>query len=510
MEQNCLKTNVYVNENIVNESAEQPIDVDFTLPDFCPDISKIFKCRAVSRISSKGINGRTVNMEGSVCITLLYADSDAVLRSYEYQYPFSKSIEVSEDCTGGNLCCHTRCEYINCRAVTGRKIDIHGAIGIYYRVFRRRATEIISDIDDPNIELRHGTAPATTPMGYAEKYLVIEEDVELGQGQPPIESLLRYDANACIRESKIINDKIIVKGDLIISALYCSEDGNSPQLLKSSIPFSQIIEMEGVSENCECDIGVEVAFIELKPRTSAAGEARSLQLGAKLLITAEAYCNNDIAVVLDAYSRKYQAEISRSKICFEKITENICETYHCKKNISVDSPINSVSDLWCDVQNINTKCESDCISVSGSILVGIIVSDAENEAGFKERSIDFEYKYSLTKPLKMPRCNPQIEVASCGYTITGPDNIELRIDLSINAAVYECSNVPLIIDMNVDHSKPSEKTVNSAMIIYFADSGEFVWDIARRYSASVNDVMKINGLENDEISEQRMIMIPIQ
>ena len=48
MEEKIIKTNVLVNDVLFNETAEQPIDVDFSLPDFCPDISKILKCRAVS------------------------------------------------------------------------------------------------------------------------------------------------------------------------------------------------------------------------------------------------------------------------------------------------------------------------------------------------------------------------------------------------------------------------------------------------------------------------------
>ena len=53
MEQKVLKTNVYVNETIFSDNSEVAIDIDFTLPDYCQDISKIFKCQSVPRISSK-------------------------------------------------------------------------------------------------------------------------------------------------------------------------------------------------------------------------------------------------------------------------------------------------------------------------------------------------------------------------------------------------------------------------------------------------------------------------
>ncbi len=76
MEEKIIKTNVLVNDVLFNETAEQPIDVDFSLPDFCPDISKILKCRAVSRISSKSINGKNITVDGCVCITVLYCDDN--------------------------------------------------------------------------------------------------------------------------------------------------------------------------------------------------------------------------------------------------------------------------------------------------------------------------------------------------------------------------------------------------------------------------------------------------
>ena len=64
MEQKCLKTGVFVNETIYLDTAEQAVDIDFTLPDYCPDISKIFKCQAMPRIAAKGITDKPLNIEG--------------------------------------------------------------------------------------------------------------------------------------------------------------------------------------------------------------------------------------------------------------------------------------------------------------------------------------------------------------------------------------------------------------------------------------------------------------
>ena len=507
MEEKILKASVFVNDTLFNESTEQPIDVDFTLPDYCPDISKIFKCRAVSRISSKCMNGKNITVDGSVSITVLYCGADGQLCSYEYQYPFSKNLLMGEECAGGNLCVRSKCEYINCRAVTGRKVDIHGAVGIFVRVFKRKNTEIISDIDDCNIEQRRGTAPATVPMGYAEKYLMVEEDIAIGQGQPAVERILRYDAKPCVRESKIINDKIVVKGDMAVWILYCPEGGGEPQSVKTVIPFSQLVDMVGITDTCGCDTKSEVAFLEIKPRQSE-GEIKCLSLTAKLMLSCEAYCENEVSVILDAFSRKCEADMKFEKISFQSICENVSETFHCKKNIELDGPISAVSDLWCDMQSVNTKFENGNMIICGTLVACLLTSSESGSPAYFEKPIDFEYKYPLKEDIDTLRCSPEIDVASCGYTITAANTVELRVDLSINAAVYECTALPLITDIQIDGTKPRTHTSKCAMTIYFTAENECVWDIAKHYNASVEEIMKINDLSEECLPDNKMILIP--
>ena len=321
MEQKNLKTSVFSLDTVFCESAEQPIDIDFTLPDYYVDISKILKCRAISRISSKSINGSSAAIEGCVTVTVIYCGNDNCISSYEYQYPFSKSFDTSLNTEGCIISAKTKCEYINCRAVTGRKIDVHGAVGIYVTIKKRKLTDVISDCDDCNIELLRDSVPATVPMGCAEKYLLIEEEIELGTSQPDIRCVIRYDAEAVITDSKILAGKSVVKGDLKLKLLYAPEENTAPQTIRYQIPFSQLIEIDGISDECDCESKVSIAHLEVKPRVSASGECRQLMLTAKLLITSECCCNNDVPVIVDAYSKKYEADICKNEICFDKIIE---------------------------------------------------------------------------------------------------------------------------------------------------------------------------------------------
>ncbi len=510
MEQKNLKTCVFSVDTVLNDSAEIPIDIDFTLPDYYADISKILKCCAVSRISSKSLNGNTISVEGCATVTVIYCGNDNCVSSYEYQYPFSKSIDTSQNTDGCILNVKSKCEYINCRAITSRKIDIHGAVGIYANLSRRMVTDVISDCDDCNTELLRGTVPATIPMGLSEKYLFLEEEIELGSGQPDIRCIIRYDAQAKITDSKIMVGKLMVSGELTLKILYSAQNNDSLQTVRYQLPFSQLIEVEGISDECDCESKVCISHFEIKPRTLASGECRQMLMNAKLLITSECCCNNDVAVILDAYSRKYDVDINKNNICFNKIIENINQKITCKKTFELpEGAISSVNDIWCETRVDKTKFLDNDLYVSGTVTAFIIALDCENTPVFFEKSMDFEYSYAINSEGEL-KTHPEVNVTSINYTLTGECGIELRAELSICAAVYKCSNIPLITDIKVNEDKCKSKKSHAAMTVYFADAGEKIWDISRKYLADIKELKQINEINEDVLTNDKMLLIPMQ
>lgn len=508
MEINCNRSNVVTESTFLRENCEVPIDVDFTLPDYCPDISKIFKCRAVARISSKSINGRNVSADGSVTITVLYCDPNGLIRSYEYQYPFGKSIEMSGECNSNVFRCRARCEHINCRAVNERKIDIHGAVNVQFDILCKKTDDIISDIEDKEIEHRKNSVAVSAPIGYSEKYISIEEELEAGESST-IDALLKYDADSCISECKIISGKLILKGDLKISVSYCSENDNEIKTLKTSVPFSQVLDMDGLTENCSCNPSSEIAYIDLKPRISGDGTAHTLILSAKLLLSGKAFCDCELSVISDAFSRKMVADIKKDKLCANKIVKKITENYGCKKSIDLTGEeIAEIIDLWCAVKSSGTAFNEGRMIIEGVITVCAIARSNDNSLEYFEKNVEFQYNDQITTSGGTAFCEPEIVISGCNYNLNSSNSLDVSVQMRINATVSECVKFDAVCDIDISNEKIKVND-DCAMKIYFASEGEKIWNIARRYNASVNEIQSINHIDNDTVNEPRMILIPM-
>ena len=57
MEYQLTKEVCKTSEVILEGTKEVPVDLDLTLPDYCPDIEKLLKCRLSPSVTSKSISG---------------------------------------------------------------------------------------------------------------------------------------------------------------------------------------------------------------------------------------------------------------------------------------------------------------------------------------------------------------------------------------------------------------------------------------------------------------------
>ncbi len=54
------------------------------------------------------------------------------------------------------------------------------------------------------------------------------------------------------------------------------------------------------------------------------------------------------------------------------------------------------------------------------------------------------------------------------------------------------------------------KKRHSSLVICFCSGGERVWDIARKYNTTVEEIMSENELTSEEIPEKMMLIIPVK
>ncbi len=497
---------VKVTRTVLRQTLEQPFDEEFTLPDYCPDIRRVLKCRVTPKVSQRNVVGGCINIDGLCCVTLIYVDSDGGIRSYESSSTFTRSVDFTSDCDDIAVTATCRTDFCNCRARTERTVEVHAAMSISLTATACIDTRIVTDIDEPSVQMLRGMSPATMPTGRAEKYLLINDEVSLPDKCPSIRNILRHDVVAVVRDKKIVGTKVVLKGELIMNVLYFGEETADCERFTDTLPFSQILDIAGITEDCTCIASAELISAELTPRTGMSGDMRVVSVSAKLCLTAAAYCDGDVPYITDAYSTKYDMQLDSDEVCFERVAASFAEPCAVSKTLDIPTPNNStIVDMWCYTALTGSSGETDGICVRGNVIFCLIIRDSSGEPSYYERIYDFESRIAAKLPSNYElKCNA--DAVSCSGLITH-DGVEVKAELLISADVIEQSKHRVITEATMGDEKQRRHSPSS-VIVYFASAGESVWDVARRYSTSPDAISSVNSLTSDVIPNAKTLVIP--
>lgn len=508
MDFNVIRQGVCVNELIYEGSMEQAVDSDLTLPDYCPDIQRILKCCITPQVTGVQPAGGRITVDGNIVIRLIYVCEQGRLHCYEQSHPFSRFVEIAD--MPQEVCAkvQAKTEYVNCRAVSQRRADIHASVTLMVRATSPCNDELIDQAEGCGVQLRRCSVPVSTVKCCTQRNFTVSEVLELSDTQPQIAQIISTTSCIKVRELKVIPNKILLKGELEVRTLYCSdENGGTAEKMTSTIPISQILEAEGIDEQCSNDVRLETTCLEVVPRGNSEGDMRLLDITARICAHICAYVDSEAPMVTDAYSTAYELNADRKIVRLMRLTAVFTDTSLCKGKLEIPGGASGVVDLWCGGITASSAPRDGQLSVTGTATVCMLVTDSGGEIQYLERQMDYEYLRRLDSTDGNIQCDPSVTVSAMDYVMGSEGRLDVRLELTVTASVFEMVEKKVITDLTLLEEHPKEQKA-AALTIYYCDAGENIWDIAVRYNTTVQAIMGENQLTDETVPEKCMLLIP--
>lgn len=505
------KKTLSLSETVFEGSAEQPLDIDFTLPDYCPDIQRILKCQVYPKIYSRNISGDRLDVDGAAVVKILYVDAvKKSVRCSEHTLPYTCSFSLKTTPQNAVIEAQAKPEYLNCRAISPRRLDIHGAFTVRVRVICRCEKELICKIDGDDVQMKKAAYPVSTVTGSAQQLFSVTEDIELSGSKPPLEAVLRTEATAILTDCKTITNKMMVKGDLNLKLLYLTDlDSGNVEVMDYTLPISRILDVDGAEENALCNASINLLNYDIKVRSDLSDNNTVITLEAKLAVTAETYGSEEAQVITDAYSTLYDLDLVFGQTALSNLHTVISDSCITKSTVEASqSGVTRVIDLWAEQCSCKALVENGQIVIAGKVNICILAIDNDSAPFYTERTTDFSYPLSIDGDVLKLTASPAAQVLSLSYRLNGANNIEVRTEIKVTAVVFENVSVRTVTSASADEEHLRKKDNNVAITLYYADKGEKVWDIARAYCVCCDNIKAENDLTDDIVPTGKMLLIP--
>ena len=494
-------------EQFTRSKCEQAVSLEINLPDYCSDVKKILKCTVTAGISNVSVSGENVNLSGTVVTRLIYLGENEKIDCFEHTDTLSCGTRIKDMPENPMIKAVTKTDYINCRALSQRRISVSGNIGASVYVYRENKKEFPCAVESEDMQCKKEKKTVSDLICQSEKTFDLSETVALEKDKEDIGKILRSDCRVKLESKKAVADKLLIKGELCCEILYTDSEKNSIIKICHSMPISQILGVGGITDKSDIQLSLYPSQFTVSAKNDSAGRCRLLEFAARVSATVRCRQDKEIEIIKDCYSTRYEVEgdyrnaalyscalSEEREIAFEQTVE------------FPDADAVEIKDMWCSnaecrLTGKEGKAEGEC-----DFLLHGIYTDGKGGCRYGEKNLSAAVSIPLKTKADKNECECDVTVSSLEWAPAGAGKVKVRAILILNCYVSACDESRFLFDLQ--HSEKEKEQKYPALCIYYADTGEKIWDIAEHYNTTESLIKSENSIKGDKTEKETVLMIP--
>jgi|GEM_PF-6736339 len=498
-------------ENYIGEfSNECMFRGDYLIPDTEPDVYKILMVDAKPWVKSIDVMDGRVSVQGDLQFNIIYStmeEDETLVRSVNYEDKFSCAIDTSSGGRDIRVEVFPFVQHIHSLIMNERKINIDGILQLKVLVNNREKYEILKEINgNDKLELLRKPIDLDVYKGTYNNDIVIKESIHVLGDKPAIDKVLKLDAFITKRDYKAYDNKVYVEGYLTLIALYFGKDNSGIYTVENEVQFTKDIETENIGESVLIDSRFKLNNIYYELKQNDMGEDKVISVEVLIKSTVNVIEKNVENIVDDAYSPKTKFNIEKENMPITSVSHLNKWKLIIKEDIEVENKIpESILYTIANPDLIHKNLIDDKILLEGIINLDIIYK-VRNENNYDS----IKYQIPFTSTIDVNGVSPNMKLAVLVYLdgisvdVEGK-NIAVKALLDINYKILCVDDKNLITQVSeTDEIIPPK---DYSMSIYTVQEGENIWDISKKFNVLMDDIIKANNLEKNEVKAGNKIII---
>ena len=482
---------------ILSHVLDQELTQEVRLPESLPDIGRVLGSWGQVILRGKEWFSNSIGISGGVMAWILYAPEDgSEPRSVETWLPFQMKWDIPDTQRDGSICVIPLVKSMDARSISARKIMIRANVSVQGEAYEPRETSVYQAVQLPeDIHVLRQTYPMEIPVESGEKQLQIEDELAIPADALPMEKVCYYDLRPQITESKILGDKLLFRGKGNFHLVYWDTQCTL-QTLEQELSFSQYTHLDNeysvnaAAWTCPVVTGLELDLTAEQPKVKANLSVQYIVYDRKLLEITE-----------DAYSTS--REITPEKQILQLYARLDVPVKNMELSQKIPVQARQIMDVvWYPSHPVKLQ--------SGEKV------DVEQPGIFQVLYLDMDGNWQgcsvAAKDTWVMASDPQNRIdlysdcASRPVTVSGSEEVTVTVGLTLQAMVSNDNGLPMTSGIETGEMK--EKDPARPSLIVRKAGNDRVWDIAKKYNASISDIQYANG-DCKEFKEDQVILIPI-
>lgn len=479
---------------------------EMIVPDINPDIYQILKTEEDVIIDRVRAEQGRINFAGRICCNVLYygRKTQYPLSSMKSELTFDDYI-MSEDITEeSDVDVSAELVHTDYRMVNDRKISVRVVTAIKSVWNKKNTVYAVTDISGNNaVQCQYGSIGTGGIKERKTEEFNIHEELAIPSIKPDIIQILEVSAAIQRRDIRPNGNSLAVSGEIKINVLYISDsENNAAESAEFIVPFNGSAEIEG-SENALYMPRLQIKKVSADIMADENGEPRIISVDIPVEITVKEFSHDDKNILEDAYSLSIPIEIQREDISYTDVVgKNMAQGVYRTVMTAEDSQpdIMQIVKAWCSLRGIKASCAEDKAQAEGiaEINVMYIAKDDERPLDVIETILPFNQEIEIKGLDENSQLDINAVAEDLSFSMLSEKEVEIRLTVSFDAVATDMKNGSIITAVTEsENEQPCQ--LKGGAVIYTVKKGDTLWNIAKKYHTTVEDIVKINKIENPDL-----------
>lgn len=503
-----VRESTKVNYVIGEDLSQTIVEHDIIVPDINPDVGRILLLDGEVVEGDSEASQDKVHVDGTVRYKILYVsdDTEQTVKSINAVSDFSYAVDVANARAGMKTKIKCDIEHIDYEILNGRKINVKTILKIDAKAINEVEQEFVNDLRGiEDIQVLKNNVDIYCYLGENTINCTSDEMLEIPAGKPSIREMLRSDVKIVGKDYRISDDKIIAKGDINILTLYIGDnEERNIQFMEHEIPFTQFVDLPGIGDNSECEVDYKIRSFSFTPEEDSDGELRMLKAEVTVSLAAEATDKRTVEMISDAYSLSSKIEHEKQTFKINRVVSRNRSQLTLKEIVEFDgdSPdISEVFNVLCKPSLFECNTGDGYVELEGAVKNSIlyVANNTEQPVFAYNHEIPFSQRIDIEDSRAQMDCDVDLEVEHCNYSVISSNEVEIRVVVNINVRLADQTDIPLVTNVSDTPIEERENQQHPSITIYFSQPGDSLWKIAKKYRTTVEDIIRVNELNEDDI-----------
>ncbi|MCI8422902.1 MAG: DUF3794 domain-containing protein [Lawsonibacter sp.] len=472
------------------------------VPDACPDILRIVDVCGQAALTSKQAREGIAAVSGTVRAVILYQpEGGGGLRRIEASLPFTCQAEAPGLTERGMVIACPRLRCAEARTLNPRKVLLRVDLAVEITACQPVERPIccgVANLEEGAVCQKQLQGEHYQLSAVQEKPFTFSDQIRL-QGGQEAPQLLAVRGQAICTESKLIGAKLIFKGTAELSLLL-QEPGGALTSSREVLPFSQVMEVTGAGEEGDCQVLVEITDLRCDPV-----EDRTLEVTMELLAQAQVWCSRPVTLLQDLYSTAWLMEADSETQTLCRLGERSVRPQAVRELLETGEMVRGVVDSRLALGQVNQAREGEEVVITADVWLSILYLDENELVQCARRSMPVSCRLS---------CPPQMScICRClcpGEVFAAPaaGGVEVRFSVEFHCLTTVNTAVPSVCSARFGEPRGGSEGARPSVVLRMAAPGEGLWELAKAYGTTTGQILQANELEEEDLPEGRMLLIP--